>query len=187
MKKKLSVVVVSGAFLIGVVTFATAGSLMANTPLYTVRMEQASSEMSFLPTEMNGFTYTTEKGSTVNSCANAQYCGGVELLDTLGHTYCGTCWPQCSTSEATCEGSYTCYYTCIGDTCPIITCMTCEGQGNTCDATSCQETCSTCTQPTCSTCNGWTCDPTGCQNTCYTCDRTCWDTCEGNTCWPPCP
>jgi hypothetical protein len=61
-KSKKSLVVISVAITFCTVTFATASSLTLNTPLYIVRMEQASSEMNFLPTEVNGFTYTAVKG-----------------------------------------------------------------------------------------------------------------------------
>ena len=139
----------------------------ASTPLYTLRMEQHSSELNFLPTEVNDFTYTTGDGFTLNCDVSTTCCTDVQPLSTApGGTFCFTCPPECDTSEWTCHGNYTCYYTC-------------EGHGYTCDQTSCQETCSTC--------EGWTCDATGCQSTCSTCDQptcpdTCWDTCDDPTC-----
>ncbi len=172
----------SGVFAVLAVTAAAAESSPSATPLYTVRMEQASSEMNFLPTDVNGFIYNTEKGCTVNYCAADTCGGGVQVLDTMpGVTFCDTCPPGCITIEWTCHGNYTCYYTCMGETCPITcaptcpaTCYTCQGQGWTCDATGCQDTCSTCDQPTCpNTC--WdTCDDPTCP---YTCERTCRYTC----------
>ena len=66
------------AVIAGVVLCAAAVSALpslSSTPLYTFRMEQVSSEMSFLPTERNNFTYTTEKGY------NMQY-----AVETLCHS-----------------------------------------------------------------------------------------------------
>jgi hypothetical protein len=171
--------------------------------LYTVRMEQASSQMSFLPTEMNTFSYTTEKGYVLDY--NASYCSyGAVPLETEPFSTCEgyfTCEPSCygwTCSGWTCYGScqgwtcwgYTCFdscgpFTCYAPetclptcdyTCPA-TCYTCVGQW-TCDATSCQSTCSTCDQPTC---------PDTCEYTCD--DPTCFDTCEHTcryTCTRPC-
>ena len=133
-----------------VASAATASSL-PNTPLYTVRMEQASSKMNFLQTNMNGFTYTAENGCIVNYNA-AGYCGA-PLEITVGKTCDGTC-----VGEETCP--YTCYSTCPS---------TCDGY--TCDDTSCQATCNTCTH-TCGTCA----PEDTCINTCfggYTCFVTC--------------
>lgn len=44
----------------------TASARISNAPLYTYRMEQASSEMNFLPTKMNSFTYITENRYTLD-------------------------------------------------------------------------------------------------------------------------
>jgi hypothetical protein len=177
--------------------------------LYTVRMEQASSEMNFLPTEQHNFTYTTEHGCTVDYTVS-EYCSitgilGTGSLDTCyGYPTCegfSTCWQTCngwwthngytcsiscggwtctphtcctSCGNFTCVAILTCMGTCI-QTCPE-TCDTCQGHGWTCNATGCQNTCSTCDQPTCSI----TCD------TCDTCDTcvTCEDTCIGPGCIP---
>lgn len=38
----------------------------SDTPLYTVRMEQACSKMHFLPAAVNEITYTTTKGYTLD-------------------------------------------------------------------------------------------------------------------------
>ena len=48
--------------LVCMATAVTAHTQSVYTPLYTVRMEQASSGMHFLPTEANTFTLTAEKG-----------------------------------------------------------------------------------------------------------------------------
>lgn len=96
----------------------------SSTPLYTVRMEQISSEMNFLPTAVNGFTYTAEKGYTVN-CEVSAY-NGANLFNplTIGTT-CETC------HDPTCV---TCFHTCLP----------------TCDDTTCRNTCgvSYCVCPT---------------------------------------
>ena len=173
----------SGVFAVLAVTAVAAGSSPSDTPLYTVRMEQASSGMNFLPTDVNGFIYSTEKGYTVNYCTADTCGGGAQILNTMpGVTFCDTCFPECMTTEWTCHGNYTCYYTCQGPTCPLtcaptcpVTCYTCQGQGWTCDATGCQDTCSTCDQPTCPDTCWETCDDPTCP---YTCERTCRYTCE---------
>lgn len=136
----------------------TASSWTGATPLYTIRMEQASSEKHFLPTEKSNFIYTTENGYTLLNGAGygSAY---VPAIETVGNT----CWDSC---DGTCE--ITCWETC-DYTCPV----TC---GNTCPNT-CPNTCQNTCPNTCSTCQ-LTC-PYTCQDTCY--GRTCWDTC------PPCP
>jgi hypothetical protein len=198
-RKKMLCALAGAVALSCVVLFATAGSLMANTPLYTVRMEQASNKMNFLPTAVNEFTYTAEKGYTLeygflNCCID----GATPRVDTTGTCWGYTCTPSCvgytcsgwtcfkSCEQWTCYG-ITCdiscgYFTCqVPETCPHTcplscsgTCVTCPGQGWTCDDTSCQETCSTCSETCPDTC--WeTCDGPTCA---YTCERTCHYTCE---------
>ena len=160
-KKQTSIVVLSIATLIAVAC-VTASSWGGSTPLYTIRMEQASSKMNFLPTAMNAFTYTADNGSLLN-CEPAAYCGNCIPLVSGGVNTCETC-----------PGHYTCYNTCP-DTCE----PSCEGTcfEPTCSST-CPVTCETCTQPTCETCE--TC------STCVTCPYTC-STCKGHdTCWDTC-
>ncbi|MBU7022559.1 MAG: hypothetical protein HXS40_00200 [Theionarchaea archaeon] len=164
-KKMLSIAAMGIVVALFAVMFATASSLMAGTPLFTLRMEQASSKMSFLPTVMNGFTYNTENGYTLNRCA-VGYCGvGLRGTDA-------TCHPSCDTCAATCPD--TCYNTCpdtCNSTCPV-----------TCPAT-CYSTCPyTCDDPV--TCQG----EHTCEETCgYTCPFTCGGTCFGETECYPCP
>lgn len=141
MNKKMSLLVASIA-LVGITALSIAGSMTAHAPLYTLRMEQVSNKMGFLPTEMNGFTYTAESGHTLNWAA-AGCCSDVKPLSTSpGSTYCESCIPE------TCEES--CEWTCF-ETCPY-TCSTCQGQGHTCDNTSCQATCWDTCWYTCCTC-----------------------------------
>lgn len=185
-KQKMILVVVSAAVVLFAVTAVTASSSQ-NTPLYTMRMEQASSRMNFLPTAVNDFTYAAENGCTVNY-DDVGYCGDELLVTHQADTWC-TCWPFCETTEYTCESQPTCPITC--NTCIIPTCdFTCPPtcQGATCTAPTCPDTCTgpTCDQSTCSgntcegTCDGdgYTCDQTSCQPTCYTCPPTC------ETCYP---
>lgn len=142
-KKQKALVVVASVSCALLVASAVIASSLPNTPLYTVRMEQASSRMNFLQTAVNGFTYTAENGYTVNYNA-AGYCGDVPLEITVGRTCEGTC-----DIDPTCPN--TCWSTCddptCGDTCP-----------NTCEATcdTCSQTCDTCPQ----TCIGPTCEDT---------------------------
>lgn len=131
---------------ISIVTVSLAVTVTANfvpnTPLYTYRMEQASSQMNFLPTEINNFAYTTVTGSTLNY-EITRYCYVNPLEEpTVPVTCPETCEETCSTCYSTCEGS-TCEGTCYS-TCPN-TCATCEP---TCEEPSCWNTCSS----TCSTC-----------------------------------
>ncbi len=149
---------ISAGFILLVVTCGAASSL-TNTPLYTVRMEQQSSKMHFLPSAVNEFAYATEKGCTLNYTAGKECSGAVLLSTTPYNTYCETCGPEtcegtCETCEETCEE--TCYPTCA-DTCP----QTCP---NTCKT--CHASCFTCNPPTCVV--------------------TCGDTCKETRC-PPCP
>ena len=143
------------------ITVTSASSLMGSTPLYTVRMEQVSHKMGFLPTEMNGFTYTTERGCTVDYNAT-KYTVVVPLMTTPYDTYCDTCEPETCEVE-TCEEPtcpWTCWETCA-NTCPV-TCITCA----TCPYTVC--TCEV-------SCGG-------------SCEITCKNTCIGTeTCGPQCP
>ena len=120
------------------VTVVIANSRTIDTPLYTVRMEQVSSKMNFLPTEMNEFTYSTEKGYEVDY-DGFRGCSGVKAP------------PKCTELETTCVHTY-CEYTCVASTCEStcpLTCDTCEGY--TCTYT-CDPTCFTCpvTECTCS-------------------------------------
>ncbi len=158
-KRQMSLAVVSIVVAFCAITYVTASSFAA-TPLYTVRMEQASSKMNFLPTTVNEFTYTAENGYTVNY-AVAGYCGGIIPLISGGVNTCETCDdPTCwNTCPDTCEP--TCPNTCMGVTCS--TCMqpTCE----TCEST-CPYTCSTCTSTCWNTCSGLTCK--------NTCEIDCW-------------
>ncbi|MBU7046644.1 MAG: hypothetical protein HXS54_09430 [Theionarchaea archaeon] len=154
MNKKMLAALMGIAAASCVVAVTTASSLAANSPLFSIRMEQASSEKNFLPREMIRFTYSTEKGFTLT--AECEGCGGVSLLDLKSQrdTECdetcfNTCPPTCDTCGSTCDG--TCPYTCDDPTCPSTCSETCP---STCDYT--------CDDPTCA----------------YTCEQTCHYTCE---------
>ena len=109
-----------------------------NTPLYTVRMEQACSKMHFLPSEMNEITYTAHQKYTFDYTIPQM--GGKDIT------------AQCtmfSTVDCTCF-YYTCFfYTCTWPTCYYKTCI--------------YDTCfyDTCFYETCyyETCNYYTCWP----------------------------
>jgi hypothetical protein len=165
MNRKKIVIAVAGVC-VSLVLFSTVGSLVASTPLYIFRMEQASSEMSFLPTIAKGFIYTAENGYTLNHAAGG-YCCAVPLgVKSERSTECDdTCTntcppPTCVTCPNTCGG--TCPQTCDDPTCPSTCEQTCP---NTCEET-CGDTCEyTCDDPTC---------PSTCEQTCrYTCDKPC--------------
>jgi hypothetical protein len=148
-RKRMSLVLVSAAVVVVAVTAVTASPEVSDTPLYTYRMEQASSKMNFSPVTSPQFTYSAESEFALDYTITA--CCGVQLLDVktistcVGET-CETCWSTCvNTCENTCV--YTCY-TCV----------------NTCGLT-CVSTCSTCVST--------------CWNTCVsTCPNTCWNTCD---------
>ena len=168
MDKKLSLVIISVGIAVCITAVVTASQYTVDTPLYTVRMEKASSKMNFLPTAVRGFMYTTEKGYILN-CGSSKCLEGVQPLDT---------------------GVWTCYYsTCGGSTCYLTCPESCLG---TCNDPTCPDTCPDTCNPTCDliTCRiscGFTCWET-CWETCpITCDDpTCGDTC-GDTCEDTCP
>jgi hypothetical protein len=155
-RKKMSLLLVSIAIAFLTATFLTASSsLPTDTPLYTLRMEQVSNEMSFLTTEKNDFAYTIENGHILHVDVFMKQC------DILFH---GPTCDGCETEDFTCPWAScesTCDYTC--GTCP-----------NTCGST-CSNTCSNTCPNTC----GSTCGNT-CPNTCgNTCPNTCWLSCYG--------
>ena len=163
-KQKIAVIVFSVTLAVIAATTVKASSSISNTPLYTVRMEQASSGMNFLPTQVNEFTYITEKGYSVNY-ATLGYCG-VSPFSTGD-----TCEPD------TCE-----LETCEDPTCPWTCWQTCSYTCNpTCNSSTCLNTCPS----TCRTCPP-TC-PLTCEPTCreFTCVKTCAPTCP-DTCWYTC-
>ena len=162
----------------------------SNTPLYTYRMEQASSGMSFLPTEKNDFTYTTEPGYTLDytvtlTAGSSTPQTTVPMQNTQWIT-CETCGFTCDTCINTCQTCYctcwdTCRCTCQGITCDFITCdftciFTCDTCFDTCFDT-CWDTCfDTCFGTCFITCDPTCVDPT-CEHTCYlTCEPTCHET-----------
>lgn len=156
-KKSMIVVVMSVFIAIFAINAVTALSWAATTPLYTVRMEQASNKMNFLPTGINEFTYVTEKGYTMN-CEVSGFCStnSLDYCTEYGTTCLNTC-------------PFTCEHTCP-DTC----------KGYTCDDTSCQSTCDTCLETCPCTIS---CGPT-CQDSCdygSRCPPTYWVTC-GSSC-----
>jgi hypothetical protein len=157
--KKVSIPLVSAVLVFIMVAAVMASSWTAYSPLYNLRMEQASAKMNFLPTAVNSFAYDTSKGFTLNHTVSGGQCEAVPLF-TWAYT--------CNVEDETC-GYYTCLNTCPA-TCPI-TCSTCPA---TCLST-CPATCSTCPATCPATCS-----------TCDTCASTCPDTCK-KTCICPEP
>ena len=110
MKKAQKIVI--GAIIVAIAFLAmvavSASLRIQNTPLYTYRMEQTSSKMNFLPTEMNRFAYITEKGYTLEYGAAEEFCGA----ELSGYT-CNpffTCLKTCynSTVGCGCDTQFTC-------------------------------------------------------------------------------
>jgi hypothetical protein len=143
-----------------------------NAPLYTFRMEQASSNMNFLPTAMNGFEYTTEEGYTLD-CNTGGCCNNSGVIYGTGYYTC---------PDETCEHcltyypAQTCEFTCH-ETCPITCHMTCP--------ITCEYTCPYTCKLTCADTCPYTCEPTcpeTCLVTCATCNPTCTDTCYQTCC-----
>jgi hypothetical protein len=73
-RKKLMVVALVAATALIIATTVSASSF-AGSPLFSLRMEQQSSKMNFLPTEIKGFTYAAESKSCLtldmSLCCNA--------------------------------------------------------------------------------------------------------------------
>ena len=130
MKRKFSIVAVATLAVFLAVAAVTAKISTQSTPLYTVRMEQISSRMNFLPTAANGFTYIAEEGYNLNYPG----CCGIIPTDI-----------KPTNEQRPCEFTVdTCPLTCL-DTCPN-TCSTCS----TCLVETCPSTCSpTCSGSTC--------------------------------------
>jgi len=151
-RKQMLVAIVSVTAVSLTIIAVTASSSISNTPLYTFRMEQASSKLNFLPVPLNEFTYTTEKGydlhedvkgsssilappstaeETCETCDPGEYtCSNQTCWNTclLVHTCQSTCWNTCPNTCSTCGftcGGETCKVTCEYPTCPW-TCETCD-------------------------------------------------------------
>lgn len=102
-KRQIILIAVASAVLLSLaVACVTAGTWTSSTPLFTLRMEQASSEMNFLPRSAAGFTYTTGNGYTLGYCASG--CKGAVPLAPVTYNTC---------QEETCDEP-TCYNTCPG-------------------------------------------------------------------------
>lgn len=111
---------VGTALAVLVVAYVAASPQTINTPLYTFRMEQMSSEMSFLPTAVNNFTYNTELGYTLN--LNAECCGADPFSILTIRLTCETCRdPTCVTCVSTCLP--TCDDTTCQNTCGVSYCV----------------------------------------------------------------
>lgn len=148
-----------------VITAVTADSwVRSNAPLFTYRMEKASSEMNFSPTSINEFIYSAEEGYSLNCGGTDSLCFDPKPLGPTLRTCEETCGDTCATCQETCVS--TCSSTCVN------TCYTCV---STCPNT-CVSTCSTCVSTCPSTC------VSTCSATCATCQTCGWITCFSNTC-----
>jgi hypothetical protein len=107
MNKPRKVSLVMSAVLVSfVILVVTASSLASSTPLYTVRMEQASSQMHFLPTAVTEFTYTAAPGVELNYTVMES--NSIRGPNTQGT--CLTCLIETCQGDPTCES--TCEFTC---------------------------------------------------------------------------
>jgi hypothetical protein len=168
MKRKTLSLVGAGVIAVStLVLLSAAASLAAHTPLYTVRMEQASSKMHFLPTEMNEVAYIAEEGYVLTYHVTGDTCGILSEtgLPSCPNMTCATCDPVYTCVPTSCQDTCeTCYSTCLGYiTCDTSTCMPITCFNTFCDT--CDETCEYTCGPTC---------PDTCERTCrYTCDKPC--------------
>lgn len=139
----ISTAIVSMAIMSLAVGAAANPQKQSITPLYTYRMQQASSSMNFLPMEKNDFIYTAEKGCELQYIleGSSDTVGAGNVNDytwywTLDCTcqwmwtcYEWTCWPQTCGYQMTCNVNWTCQYmtcgrwTCWPWTCKYWTCQ----------------------------------------------------------------
>jgi hypothetical protein len=102
--KMVSISVISIAIVALAVTAVSANFSEKSTPLYTYRMEQLSNKMSFLPTEMNNFTYAARGNYTldcsVSGTRSAVPAGPVSWGRITCDTCDPTCWSGCYTNQA---------------------------------------------------------------------------------------
>lgn len=143
-KQKMSIAVISVGIVLLASTCVTANSVASNTPLFTIRMEQHSSEMHFLSTPVNTFTYTVKAGYILDFDAPVECCNAEPLGNCTDYpTTCDVTCPAVS-CYGTCEScsGYTCDDTSCQPTCPAATCFrTCW---DTCPILTCYDTCPPC-------------------------------------------
>lgn len=148
MERNLQLLAIGIVVILAATTFVTASSSTFNAPLYTYRMEQASNRMSFLCTEMNGFTFEAREGFMLDYNVKGVFpAKPLGTLDTCFETCPQSClFTSCPETHVQLTCLVSCMLTCIGTeeiTCYGYSCdYTCNGY--TCIATSCQETCSIC-------------------------------------------
>lgn len=115
-QKRISILVASAVLVFLTVACVASSSWVSITPLYTYRMEQVSSRMNFLPTEVNTFAYTAENKYTLDHYVSGNY-GDVKPLEcsyyltTCADTCIHTCNPTCD-DPLTCKWS-TCKFPCL--------------------------------------------------------------------------
>ncbi len=102
-KRMISISVVSVAFIGCIVAAVSADFSNHSTPLYTYRMAQMSNKMSFLPTQVNDFTYNVRGEYTiacdVSGAKGAVPAGPVSWGRITCDTCDPTCWPGCLTRD----------------------------------------------------------------------------------------
>ena len=149
-KKWISVGVISVFIVSLTVAAGSATFLTTNSPLFNLRMEQASSRMNFLPRDVHTFTYATGNGYTVN----IEVSGFCSVRPMAPDTE-----PECKPDPISVSG--TCDQWTCGDTC-WYTCHYVNTCANTCPAT-CPNTCGV---PTCGNTCELTCPETECSPEC---------------------
>lgn len=96
-------IVVSALISLSIAVVTAIPGTTSTTPLYTYRIEQESSEMNFLPTPINEFTYTIENKYTLNyeveSYIDEEPC---ETQATCFETCTHLTWAQYPTCAVTC-------------------------------------------------------------------------------------
>lgn len=117
MQKRVLTAVVSVSMVSLALACVTASPSISTTPLYRYRMEQTSSKMSFLPTEMNNFTYTTEIGYTLNcgdvwECFNGAWGLSPQCTRLMFYTGRVSCRGTCDTCGSVILCLETCWDSC---------------------------------------------------------------------------
>lgn len=132
-KLKTAIAMTVAAFVFFAAVVTASSFVASDTPLYSYRMEQASNKMHFLPTDMNTFSYNTEKGYNLDFEVTGN--PGDGILDTWQTPWTcvfSTCVYTCTTCDAP-----TCPDTCE-QTCPATCGWTCGGSCDTCVTKPCK-------------------------------------------------
>ena len=128
------IVIITSIVAVFLAVVTASPGVQSKTPLYTIRMEQASSNMHFLPTEVNEITYTTTQGYTLTCDIPTWKSNSTEPGSTYWVTHDCTCWGtmHCTcwlTVDCTCWHTLNCtcwdtgYCTCSPFTCWYFSCF----------------------------------------------------------------